>query len=106
MIDREKVINGLETIRGTGGCPDVYYMDCKNCVYEDDPHCVDSILRDAIALLKAQEPKPPVITENAYGWKFYHCSKCGREFYMDRLHGRVNAMKFCDKCGQAVKWDG
>ena len=53
---------------------------------------------------KAQEPKPPVIKENSYGWKFFYCPLCGREFYADRQHGCVNEAKFCDKCGQAVKW--
>ena len=96
MIDREKVIEGLEWVI-------VLFSNYERHAMGDEEM---QSLNDAIVLLKAQEPKPPVITENAYGWKFYHCPKCGREFYTDRLHGRVNAVKFCDKCGQAVKWDG
>ena len=57
MAEREKVINGLEMLIETYGCRDVYYMDCKSCVYNGDPHCVDSILGDAISLLKSQEPR-------------------------------------------------
>lgn len=49
--------------------------------------------------LKAQEPKSPTIKENSYGWKFYYCPSCGREFYQN------NKFSFCEKCGQAVKWD-
>lgn len=52
-----------------------------------------------LALLKAQEPKPPVVKENSYGWKFYYCPSCGREFYQN------NKFSFCEKCGQAVKWE-
>ena len=49
--------------------------------------------------LKAQEPKPPIIKENSYGWKFYYCPSCGKEFYQN------NKFNFCEKCGQAVKWE-
>ncbi|MBR3584815.1 MAG: hypothetical protein IKO00_02215 [Oscillospiraceae bacterium] len=55
-------------------------------------------VRDAIDLLKLQEPKPPVIKENSYGWKFYYCPSCGKEFYQN------NKFSFCEKCGQAVSW--
>ena len=57
---REKVIKGLEMIKETRGCTDAYYMDCKSCVYNGEHHCVDSILGDAIALLKSQEPVKPI----------------------------------------------
>lgn len=103
MVDREKVINGLECciLRD----PDDK-MRCGECPYnESDTYCLNRLKMDALALFKAQEPKPPIITENAYGWKFYHCPSCGCEFYGDRLHGRMNKTAFCDKCGQAVKWD-
>ena len=63
------------------------------------------IVGAAIDLLKAQEPKPPIVKENAYGWKFFYCPSCGREFNANRKHGRMNEENFCDKCGQAVKWD-
>lgn len=56
MADCEKVIKGLETLIQTYGCRDTYYMDCKSCVYNDDPHCVDSILSDAVSLLKEHKP--------------------------------------------------
>lgn len=62
-------------------------------------------VEEIIALLKAREPKPPVIKENAYGWKFFYCPSCGREFYTSRKYEYVNGAKFCDKCGQAVKWE-
>lgn len=56
-------------------------------------------LEQVVSALKAQEPKPPIIKENSYGWKFYYCPSCGKEFYQNI---RFN---FCEKCGQAVKWE-
>lgn len=56
-------------------------------------------LHEAIGLLKQREPKPPIVKENSYGWKFYYCPSCGREFYQN------NKFSFCEKCGQAVMWD-
>ena len=94
MTDREKVIKQIEVDIGRA-----------NRTGEMFVYVGRKTATDALALLKAQEPKPPIITENAYGWKFYHCPSCGREFYADRLHGRMNKTKFCDNCGQAVKWD-
>ena len=55
MIDREKVIKGLECIisSGNAGMRD----DCANCIYPGGGDCVAPALRDALALLKAQEPR-------------------------------------------------
>lgn len=103
MPDLGKVIYSLE--RCICHVPDA----CRDCVYDaGHPYneCVELLLRDALELLKAQEPKPPIVKENAYGWKFFYCPSCGREFNANRKHGCVNAENFCDKCGQAVKWDG
>ena len=56
-------------------------------------------LTDILHLLKEREPKPPVVKENSYGWKFYYCPSCGKEFYQN------NKFNFCEKCGQEIKWD-
>ena len=52
-----------------------------------------------LALLKEHEPKPVELHTNAYGTKFYFCPKCKRELFHTRN------LNFCEKCGQAVKWD-
>lgn len=67
--------------------------------------CAQERWCDTCELKEAQEPKPPTTKQNAYGWKFYYCPSCGREFYTDRQRARINKMAFCDQCGQAVKWD-
>ena len=49
MIDREKVIKGLETCY----CPPA---KCEDCPYNDiEKNCNDALCLDALALLKEQE---------------------------------------------------
>ena len=59
------------------------------------------IIEDAIELLKEQEPKVVKIKKNAYNHEFYYCPRCDRGF-----EDFFRKPMFCDKCGQAVKWDG
>ena len=97
MSDLEKVLNGIEEVEKCGLVCDV---DGKACLHFPQP-----LIDDIKQLLKRQQPTPPIVTENAYGWKFYHCPSCGREFYGNRMHGAFDLQKFCNCCGQAVKWD-
>lgn len=48
MIDREKVVNGLACCR---------WDECKKCQYHGQSDCFEELLADALALLKAQEPR-------------------------------------------------
>ena len=57
------------------------------------------LMTNVLALLKEQEPKPPIVHENSYGWKFYYCPNCEKEFYQNRKQA------YCEKCGQAVRWE-
>jgi len=87
MIDREKVIEGLE------------YLITAYAFHGDDAEC----LGDALQLLKEQgEAYEPVVSGTAehdgHGSWWYQCGKCR----MPIDHGD----KFCRQCGQAVKWDG
>lgn len=94
---REKVIKGLECIisSGNAGMRD----DCANCVYPGGGDCVAPALRDALALLKAQEPVVPVRmnhTENKYR-DHYRCPICKEDLSYEQ--------NYCSDCGQAVKWE-
>ena len=93
MTDQEKVIKGTE-ICLSGGKPD----RCRSCPYHLDG-CDRQRMLDTLALLKEQEPKPVELRTNAYGTKFYFCPKCKRELFHTRN------LNFCERCGQAVKWD-
>lgn len=99
MVDREKVIKGLER------CKLYNKVNCDKCPYDYNgrgngkSECTAELASDALALLKGQEPKPPIVHENSYGWKFYYCPNCEKEFYQNRKQA------YCDKCGQAVKWE-
>ena len=98
MLDMKKVIKGLQCIiDGT--------VRCESCEYAIDKHghhsCQQNCASDAITLLKEREPKPVKITRNAYDYKFYHCPNCDHDFY--DFYKKPN---FCEKCGQAVMWNG
>ena len=96
MHDREKIIKGLEETEimlsqavDRGGSMSV--MGAFNCLNR---------VTDTLALLKEQEPKAVKIKKNAYNHEFYYCPRCDRGF-----EDFFRKPMFCDKCGQAVKWD-
>ena len=75
----------------------------------DDYKGIMEYIDDAVALLKAQEPKPPrfVVTFDKI---FYACDNCGKSLLVvanaEGIKGLSNMPKYCPECGQAVKWDG
>lgn len=74
MTDREKVINGLECC-SKGDC-----ADCDNCTYygmQTNVPCESTLMRDAIALLKAQEPNLVHVTADISRRKIGECPNCG-----------------------------
>lgn len=96
-IKREKVIKGLEWCM----CEK---HDCyreKGCPYEnesDDVGCKYALHRDALALLKAQEPTKPKLGGNAgpFGTQWYQCGACS---------GQIDpGDKYCRTCGREVEW--
>lgn len=94
MIDREKVIKGLE-------CCIKYpneYGDCtsNNCPYGLHVECHKELIQDALALLKAQEPVEP-IQDMVGDALFWVCGKCG--------HDIRSADWYCANCGKKVKWE-
>lgn len=104
----EKVIKGLErcvekldtVVNKTHGfnciaCP--YFRKCDRSGYLNGL----SLMRDVLALLKAQEPVEYVVhcknADLSNGTEFA-CGECGGSL----LHKRVN---YCPWCGRAVKWE-
>lgn len=96
MEEREQVIYDIE--RCICHVPDAC-KDCSKYGGDNAIRCMEELLTDALSLLKAQEPKPVELHTNAYGTKFYFCPKCKRELFHTRN------LNFCERCGQAVKWE-
>lgn len=94
MPDREKVIKALTccTTEDEQGWP-----LCEKCPYCVNGTCPDlhALHRDALALLKAQEPVKPT-------WKngYPLCGECGF-----KLHWIIEQNNYCPNCGRAVKWE-
>lgn len=99
MTKLEKVIKGLECLAKQHGIVGV--CEPENCPYGDLHTCANEIARDAIALLKAQEPVEPKKNDvemcglRTWDWA---CPVCNTILaYRDN---------YCSGCGRAVKWDG
>ena len=93
MTDREKVIKGLEC------CVRYTFEACEECKYHNECKKGDyylPLLRDALALLKAQEPVKPKFIDGKRN-HFILCRNCNTDL--------IRGMKFCSYCGKAVKWD-
>lgn len=91
LPDREKVIRGLEC------CTDHdHRADCYGC-YQEGPGlgfaCRESLMRDALALLREQEPVEPIRKRGSY---VERCGICGTFIY-------VPPNRFCPNCGRKVK---
>lgn len=104
MLDREKVIKGLE-----------YHMEelgvgktCFECPYFGDNPCEILLIEDVLELLKEQEPIKPTVSVDTW-----ICSKCGhtlesQELIDDKENPQVlihEQYQYCPNCGKAVKWE-
>jgi len=91
-MDREKVIKGLECCNqveeGCEVCP--YYNDFNGCMLE--------LREDALAMLKEQEAVEPEVEALNEIDRLYRCPRCHKHFFYEK-------QKYCDQCGQAVKWE-
>ena len=104
MTDREKVIKGLEICSKHGAW---HGLDCEiNEAYKDCPYrgcktgCIVTIAKDALALLKEQEPArhgqwepSPIPCEK------YVCSCCGGACWYYDYEGDVAKSNYCPNCG-------
>lgn len=98
MDKLEKVINGLECCATNRRRRE--YCEAMNCAYLDleGNGCIHQLIRDAIALLKAQEPVEPIPGLWDRDIQLYKCGACGGEI------GAGGIAKYCFHCGRAVKW--
>lgn len=109
MNELEKVINGLECcLSASSGetiCPTCTYRFDENGVETGD--CEANLLKDAIALLKAQEPVAPIFDYD--GRDVWRCGNCHTNIFhptrTDEDENEKNYRRFCFHCGQAVKWE-
>lgn len=83
MADREKVVRAVET------CFDSW-ID-KHRYKGLDLNEVVRMKRDALELLRAQEPVKPTWRQG-----FAFCGNCGRQFN--------RGFKYCPDCGKGVDW--
>ena len=103
MIDREKVIKGLEYCITHYNCKD----EVSTCPYIDlceqlDDSTGGTLERDALALLKEQEPVEPKRTINSNGFHYDYCGACDCILPVGRDFNRAN---YCPRCGRPVKWE-
>ena len=99
MTDREKVIKGLECC-----CVGEEWPKCEDCPYADaeEGTCIliNTLLTDALELLKAQEPGMVNVTITpSDGWKEGNCPFCGMK--VDSFYN----WSFCGTCGKGLKWE-
>lgn len=99
MIDREKVIKGLEICANR--VPGKY--DCTECPYEINGNwCEINLTNDAISLLKEQEPVKPIINE--YGEAFCVCGENVGIIPNSKNLPKIRS-KYCSECGRRMKWE-
>ena len=103
MVDRKKVLKGLQCCvhsEDTGECPDEcpYY---DKCWVDEDLYV--SLHKDALELLKEQEPVKPVVNRDEWV-----CGYCGTELERQKLiHPNAifhEIFEYCPQCGKKVNW--
>lgn len=99
MAELEKVIRGLE-------CQYEPRMTCYGCdhfIVRDKLCNKNKIFREAVDLLKAQEPVSPTIKQEMDDI----CSCIDDVAYCGRCGERIGRLKqnYCQNCGKKVKWE-
>lgn len=100
MIDREKVLNGLECCSKSIGkaCPlECPYRD--ECMMQDDGLHMYSVIHDALELLKQEEEVPVKRCRVHPNARYpFSCGNCGSYLMPNWIA--------CPMCGREAKWDG
>ena len=102
MADRDKVVNALGRCESYGYCKDT------DCPYYESTNCLELLRKDALILLKEQEPIKPTVSVDTW-----ICSKCGhtlesQELIDDKENPQVlihEQYQYCPNCGRKVKWN-
>ena len=97
MTDREKVIRAVET------CFDSWIDKRRSMCL--DLHKVERLKREALELLKGQEPDETRLVRHysrpgVYADLWLHCEKCG-----GKIGDGPYRPKYCPECGRKVNWD-
>ena len=91
----EKVIKDIEECL-SASCRG--FRPRESCPYNDDEW---DIMRDALDLLKEQEPKQVIgIADSIDGIEVGYCPSCDRAI----VNKKIDETKFCRYCGQELKW--
>lgn len=93
MADRGKIVKGMEC------CVSGEHSECPYRDRDNDNgmlKCWNELMRDALELLKEQEPVKPVDRWD-HGF-YYACGSCGKEL-------GIILPSYCQYCGKAVKLD-
>ena len=93
VVDREKVIKGLECCRF--GC------DHVSCPYNELEDCEGALHCDVLVLLKAQESVKPTINE--YGEAYCMCGENVGIIPSSKNLPSIRS-KYCSECGRRMKW--
>lgn len=107
MIDRKKVIKGLEICTADIPIENGIHKDdmCQKCPYHNEKYAYcfekNKLMQDALVLLKEQEAVEP--RECQYPHGTYACGFCDYIPIGNKDGYRAN---YCPECGKAVKWDG
>ena len=96
-MTRDEIIKGLDECANNR-------LSCGDCPYIGTKECFNVVIRDALALLKEQEPVDPIPTED----DDWICGACNNSVVVTEeldAGGFVPIrFNYCPNCGQAVKW--
>ena len=105
--ERKKLIDNLEAWRDCWNtkCEDCRFSDPiagkRKCTAMDEKDMIDlalKVVKNDEVLLKNQKPVEPEIEVLNEVERLHRCPRCHKCFFYAK-------QKFCDQCGQAVKWN-
>ena len=97
MPDSEKVFDAFRNCITEPKCKDCPWEQCEQ--FNQKKVSIPATLAlDVLNLLKEQEAVEPEVEVLNEIDKLYKCPKCHKHFFYEK-------QKYCDQCGQAVKWE-